>query len=1489
MLKALRAGFYALIVFLCVSVAKGQVATGIYNYGTYDTPGLDSINVGNLNVHLNLPVLNKAGRGLPFYYNLSYDSSIWSPTSSSGLKSWTPVQNFGWNGQTDGPMGYLTYQSFSGQCPMDGGGTEIYHYRTAYIYTDAFGVSHSFPVTVLVGVDPNDCSGITPGPASATAADGSGYSLTASSTSNSVTTKAQAKINPPVLGVQTAGSIQDLNGNQISLSSGAFEDTTGKTALTVAGGAPNPLTMTYTDAKGNPQVVSITYTTYTVQTAFGCSGVTEYGPTPTSLVNTIQFPDGSTYTFSYEPTPGVSGKVTGRVASIQLPQTGAISYTYTGGNNGIECADGSSAGLTRKLTTSAGSAASTWTYSRTIGSGSTQTAVVDGLTNNKTYSFTVVGDQPYETSRSIYDHSVGSVPVLARTTCYNSTSGSSPCTTSSFSLPVTQIDAYETLNGVETHGWTTTYNTYGSVVGTLIYDYASGSSARGSLLSSQLATYGYSIPTLPTQVTVSDGTNGNMAGKTVYTYDQTTPTTSSGIPQHVAEGSVRGNLTGETLYASAGTSYALTATYEDTGSLLTSTTPTGTTTLSYDPTFVYNTGASLPTPSSGIALSVSAGYDTSYTGLPQSSTDPNTQQTSIPTYDPVLRPTEIDFPDGGKTNWTYSPTTVTTISEQSSNSSTNYEMQLDGYARQSRTATATDPNGDSFYQTDTCYDGNGNASFVSYRYQGVGLTGSKLCSGAGDIYTYDVLGRVTKIVRSNGETVSYTYTGRATEITDENSVKRITQIDGLGRTTIVCEITSVTLQGVAPVACGTDITGTTTGFLMTYAYSVANHTTTTTQGAQTGSYSRVFQTDWLGRPILVQEPESGKTNYSYAYNSTGLVVTRTRPKANQTNASVLTTTTTQYDALNRVISVIYNDNLTPNKQYDYDAVNSAMQWSETTTNLKGRMADIASGTGTSLTRSLFSYDPVGRVTTLWACAPSICGTSSQASRALSFGYDWTGALTSEYDGASGYIQYTRSVAGEVTAITNETYQGTGNPAALVSNVSNGPNGPLSYTLGNNLKTVYGYDTLGRLNAGGVCSGSPTSPSCSGGTPVYTFTDVVKGIRVTNASDSVLSKTLTYGYDDFNRLAALTVNSGTVQNFGYSFDRYGNRVGQTAPQGGNTFSVAVNAANNQFTTSGYAYDAAGNMTNDSFHSYKFDAEGNILSVDTGSTGLYVYDAMNRRVRTQSSAGNYEYLFDFAGRRTSTWIVSNNFANEGRIYWDGKQIAYRAYDGNTYFEHQDWLGTERLRTTYTGTVAADFVSLPWGDGYSANNVSGQGGQDTLDFAGLDRDPEDATSHAQFRNYSSAQGRWLSPDPYQGSYNLGNPQSLNRYAYVANNPLPVVDPLGLDGDGDVPCPPQNQSRSGFHHPRPTDDGDCVDQNNNGDDATSDGSDNPSDGPSYPPGTVLQDPNTLQLFIVGANGALIPYDPQTVTTNADENTCDLNDPVCQFQYQQLTGQNAR
>jgi len=61
--------------------------------------------------------------------------------------------------------------------------------------------------------------------------------------------------------------------------------------------------------------------------------------------------------------------------------------------------------------------------------------------------------------------------------------------------------------------------------------------------------------------------------------------------------------------------------------------------------------------------------------------------------------------------------------------------------------------------------------------------------------------------------------------------------------------------------------------------------------------------------------------------------------------------------------------------------------------------------------------------------------------------------------------------------------------------------------------------------------------------------------------------------------------------------------------------------------------------------------------------------------------------------------------------------------------------------------------------------------------ERDSETNLDTAINRMYSPQLGRFLSADPYRGSYSLNLPQSLNRYSYVFNDSINLADPNGLD----------------------------------------------------------------------------------------------------------------
>jgi RHS repeat-associated protein len=86
------------------------------------------------------------------------------------------------------------------------------------------------------------------------------------------------------------------------------------------------------------------------------------------------------------------------------------------------------------------------------------------------------------------------------------------------------------------------------------------------------------------------------------------------------------------------------------------------------------------------------------------------------------------------------------------------------------------------------------------------------------------------------------------------------------------------------------------------------------------------------------------------------------------------------------------------------------------------------------------------------------------------------------------------------------------------------------------------------------------------------------------------------------------------------------------------------------------------------------------------------------------------------------------------------------------------------------------------YGGERVYSNGCAETFKFTGMMRDVT-GDDHTQYRQYMSNLGRWASPDPLAGD--VSNPQSLNRYAYVMNNPTTLTDPSGMGPkDGWDPC---------------------------------------------------------------------------------------------------------
>ena len=118
------------------------------------------------------------------------------------------------------------------------------------------------------------------------------------------------------------------------------------------------------------------------------------------------------------------------------------------------------------------------------------------------------------------------------------------------------------------------------------------------------------------------------------------------------------------------------------------------------------------------------------------------------------------------------------------------------------------------------------------------------------------------------------------------------------------------------------------------------------------------------------------------------------------------------------------------------------------------------------------------------------------------------------------------------------------------------------------------------------------------------------------------------------------------------------------------------------------------------------------------------------------------------------------------------------GNPEYYAEDFLGSSRVMTQNNGTVCYDADFDPYGSEHVLTNSCPS--TNAYKFEGKERDTETGNDDFGARYYTSRFGRWLSADwsnvPVPVPYaNLTNPQTLNLYAMVSDDPESFAD---LDG---------------------------------------------------------------------------------------------------------------
>ena len=183
------------------------------------------------------------------------------------------------------------------------------------------------------------------------------------------------------------------------------------------------------------------------------------------------------------------------------------------------------------------------------------------------------------------------------------------------------------------------------------------------------------------------------------------------------------------------------------------------------------------------------------------------------------------------------------------------------------------------------------------------------------------------------------------------------------------------------------------------------------------------------------------------------------------------------------------------------------------------------------------------------------------------------------------------------------------------------------------------------------------------------------------------------------------------------------------------------------------------------------------VNNGSTTSFTCDAAGIRVKTVKPNGvvidhpfpNYEVENPTAAtpiRRSIYTIAGQTIAT--RVSGDPVN------NGLTYF-YNDHLGSLSALRNPSGGRSASIYYLPFG------NYRGAAPTQTVtdrDFTGQPQNDYIKLIDMRARWYDPAIGRFISPDPIIPD--PANPQSLNRYSYVYNNPVRYTDSSGHCVDG-------------------------------------------------------------------------------------------------------------
>ena len=258
------------------------------------------------------------------------------------------------------------------------------------------------------------------------------------------------------------------------------------------------------------------------------------------------------------------------------------------------------------------------------------------------------------------------------------------------------------------------------------------------------------------------------------------------------------------------------------------------------------------------------------------------------------------------------------------------------------------------------------------------------------------------------------------------------------------------------------------------------------------------------------------------------------------------------------------------------------------------------------------------------------------------------------------------------------------------------------------------------------------------------------------------------------LDRLTSATGPYGTQAYTYNTIGNILtkagvgytyGATAQTCGRLMPHAVTSTSDGKS---YSYDCNGNMVSDGDRTFTWDADNKPVGITRTGVGTttFAYSGEGARVKKIGPSRTIRYAGGLEDHVTDGVQVKHISAG-------GLRIATKVVGGinaGVYYTHGDHLGSLNVLTNSSGTEVQRLTYLPFGETHS-----NQGSVDfhSRRYTGQELDPETGLYFYNARYYNPTLGRFLSPDSIVPE--PGNPQSLNRFSYVENNPVNRIDPSG------------------------------------------------------------------------------------------------------------------